>query len=42
MIMAIFGYRSVFITKSKYTFENTVYCILPEVENVILLVVITM
>ena len=33
VIMTIVGYRSVFITKSKYTFENTVYCKLSEVEK---------
>ena len=33
VIMAIVGYHSVFITKSKYTFENTVYCKLLDVEK---------
>ena len=31
--MTIVGHHSVFITKCKYTFDNTVYCKLPEVEK---------
>ena len=33
MIMTIVGYHSVFITISKYTFENTLYCKMSEVEK---------
>ena len=31
--MTIVGHHSVFITKCKYTFDDTVYCKLPEVEK---------
>ena len=33
VIMTIVGYHSVFITVSKYTFENIVYCKMFEVEK---------